>query len=342
MHAAARRVLVMELAGLGDNVHLIPALAALRNHWPDAALHVMANAHVAGTFALTPWVDRVWAYPTAPRPGWRGNVDFVRRLRAQGFDCVINTNGSDRSSLLTWATRAKDRIGRRPADGGPPGWNLLFTRTLTQAHYEEPMYLQKWHFMRAALAPFAGAGTGEAPEFRVSLDASLRRAAGIEARDEGRYLHVSPFTTSPARELPPDQMAGLIAQLRRRHPHLKLALSCSANGRETAGMDGLLGLLPEPPWKVFRGTLDIPALAAVIEKAAVAFSGDTGSLHLAMMAGTPAVAWFRAHRGQREWIPLQPQYRVLVAEGGAPDALHGISTDAVLDAAGELIAPGNP
>src|SRR5262249_28720704 len=133
-----RKVLVMELAGLGDNVHLIPALGALRRHWPEAELHVMANAHVSGIFALTPWVDRVWAYPTSPRPGLGGNIAWSRWMRAERFDCTINTNGSDRSSLLTWASGAPLRISRTPADGGPPGWSMLFSRVYAQPHYEEP------------------------------------------------------------------------------------------------------------------------------------------------------------------------------------------------------------
>lgn len=337
MQATPRKVLVMELAGLGDNVHLIPALGALRNHWPQAEIHVMANAHVSDVFALTPWIARTWAYPGSPRPGVRGNIAVVRKLRAEGFDFVINTNGSDRSSLLTWASGAPLRISRTPEDGGPLGWAMLFTRTITQPHYEEPMYLQKWKFMHAVLANLPGEGPGAIPALTIAIDPALRRGAGIEAEDEGRYIHVSPFTTAVARELPLEQVAALVAGLRERHPHLRMVLSCSANKRETEGMDALLPLLHEPPWKVFRGTLDIPALAAVIEKAALAFSGDTGSLHLAMMSGAPAVAWFRTHRGEREWIPLQPQYRVLIAEGGAPDALHGISTDELLGAAGELL-----
>ena len=330
----------MELAGLGDNVHLIPALSALRRHWPAAELHVMANGHVAEIFSLMPWINRVWAYPSSPRPRLAGYLSIARELRSARFDCAINTNGSDRSSLLTRATGALHRISRRPADGGPPGWSLLFTQTHDVPFHQQPMYLQKWEFMRAVLGQFEGAGPGTQPEFPVSIDVGARRTRGIGEVDDRRYLHLSPFTTSPARELPLEQLAQLVAGLRSRAPHLKVVLSCSPNPREMAGMDALLGLLRAPPWKVFRGTLGIPALASVIDGAALAFSGDTGGLHLAMMSGTPAVAWFRAHRGQREWIPVQPQYRVLTAEGGATDALQGISTEGLLGAAQDLLALG--
>ena len=82
--------------------------------------------------------------------------------------------------------------------------------------------------------------------------------------------------------------------------------------------DSLMRLYPEGiegPWRVYAGTLDVAGLAAVIEKCACNLSGDTGSLHLAMMTRAPAVAWFRAHKGEKEWIPEGTQYRVLVAPG---------------------------
>ena len=115
--SAQRKLLVMELAGLGDNVHLLPALWLVRRQWPDAELHVMIYAHIASLFKLTPWVDRVWPYPNAPKADFGENLRWARALRRERFDCLINTTGSDRSSLLSWATRARLRIGRRPADG---------------------------------------------------------------------------------------------------------------------------------------------------------------------------------------------------------------------------------
>ena len=338
MDGAPRKVLVIELAGLGDNVHLLPGLWEVRAHWPECQLHVMVNAPMAALLRLAPWVDRTWGYPTAPKPGVAGTLALARRLRAERFDCVINTTGSDRSSILTWATGAPVRIARRPADGGPPGWSRLMTRVIFHPHYEAPMHVQKRSVVREALGLAAAAPSR--PDFHVEIDPALRRAAGIAAGDDGTYLHVSPFTTSPARELPLAQLGEVVAGIRREHPRLRVVLSCSPDGRETARMRELLALLPEAPWKVFAGTLAIDALAAVIAGAALNLSGDTGSLHLAYMAGTPAVAWFRAHRGEREWIPQERGYRVLVAEGGPRDALHGIDTQALVRAAAQALAEG--
>lgn len=331
---AARKVLVMELAGLGDNVHLLPALWLARNQWPDAKLHVMVNAHVAALFRLTPWVDRVWAYPSSPKPRLADNLAWARDLRRERFDVAINTTGSDRSSLLTRATGAPLRIGRRPADGGPPGWPLLYTHVVDEPYYNDAMYRQKWRCLRAA-----GVGAESAtPEFHVAIDPTLRRAAGIDPGDEGQYVHVSPFTTADERELPAAQMVELLAGLRAAYPHLRIVLSCAGTERERAKMQALLPLLREPPWRVYAGALDVATLAALIERCAVNLSGDTGSLHLAMLTGAPAVAWFRSHKGEKEWIPEGAQYRVRIAPGGAKDALHGIDTEALLADVGEAMA----
>jgi ADP-heptose:LPS heptosyltransferase len=333
---SAKKVLVMELAGLGDNVHLLPALWLVRRQWPDAKLHIMVNAHVQGLFKLTPWVDQAWAYPSSPKPGLGASLGWARNLRAEGFDCVVNTTGSDRSSMLTFATGAPIRVGRRPADGGPPGWSLLFTHVMEHAHYEQPMYVQKWECLRDA-----GFGSpGDKPDFHVTIDPALRAAAGIQAQDERRYIHVSPFTTADERELPASQVAQLVAGLRAAHPELRIVLSCAGNARETAKLDRLVRTLDEPPWQVYAGTLGVDALAAVIEKSALSLSGDTGSLHLAMMTGAPAVAWFRTHKGEREWIPEGAQYRVLISEGGPKDCLHGIETPELLEACAHAIAAG--
>jgi len=335
--AAPRKLLVMELAGLGDNIHLLPALWKLRQRWPDAELHVMVHVHVIGLFRLLPWVQRVWGYPASPKPKLAGNWHWGRELRQQNYDLVLNTTGGDRASMLSWLTRAPQRIGRRPSDGGPRGWSLLFTRVLEVPYWIEPMFSQKLR-----CAALLGCEVSDAdlmtPHFEVAIDPDLRRQAGVAPEDDGRYLHLSPFTTSPARELPLPQLAELITGLRTALPELRIALSCASTPRETARLAALVALLPEAPWRLWSGLLDVPALASVIAGAALNFSGDTGSLHVALMAGTPAVAWFRAHRGQREWIPRSPQYRVLVSEAPADaPALPGIDTAALIDAAKTIL-----
>ncbi|NBV86328.1 MAG: hypothetical protein EBS01_08730, partial [Verrucomicrobia bacterium] len=127
----ARKLLVLDLGFLGDTIHLLPALWAIRQAWPLAELHVMVAEHVTQILEVAPWVDRVWGYPRFPK-GPKPWQDFgrVQKLRAAKFDAVINLNGSDRSSLLTFLTGAQWRLGRRPQGGGPWHWPLQFTHVV--------------------------------------------------------------------------------------------------------------------------------------------------------------------------------------------------------------------
>ncbi len=325
MSDAPRKVMVMELAGLGDDVHLLPALWVLRQKMRDAELHVMVSAHVADLFELTPWVDRVWRYPRVPRrPGFFANIDWARKLRAEKFDLVINTTGSDRSALLAGFSGARERIGRRPPSGGRFWFDRMFTRVIDYPFWQEPMYRQK-------LAVFAQAGfaSSDPPTFEVKLD----RTGNHD------YIHVSPCAGHERKEIPIAQLAELCNALRKVHPDLRLVVSCADLPREKSRVDALVAALAEPPSQVFAGTLPIPSLASVIAGAKLHLCGDSGSLHLAFMCATPAVAWLRQHVNLKEWMPEGPQYRMLIGPDDDNEReLRGIETDALIAAAEELLA----
>ncbi len=322
----------MELAGLGDNVHLLPALWMIRQHYANAELHVMASAHGAELFKLTPWVDGIWAYPRLPRPpNFWGTLGWGWKLRRQHFDVVINTTGSDRSSILTWMTGAKVRIGRRPADGGPKGWARLFTQVMEAPYYSEPMYWQKWRCLKSLGLP------SEQPEFHVRIDPEARAHVGIQPWHEGRYLHFSPFTSADRKELSPSQTVQIIEALHQRHPDRAIALSCAPTERERAKLKHLCSALSFPPDYVFPGTLDVPTLTSVIQGAALHLGGDSAGLHLAFLASTPAVIWYREHGGRLEWAPPRERYRLLVSESDMESCLTGIETSQILAAAEHLL-----
>jgi ADP-heptose:LPS heptosyltransferase len=331
----ARKILVMEVAGLGDNVHLLPALWLARRTYPDAQLEVLGASGTTALFRLTPWVNRVRDYPWNPRPSIVEHLRIALALRRERYDLVVNFSGSDRTTMLARVTGARHRWGRRPHDGGMTGFSAFYTRVLEVPFYREPMHVQKWRCLHNQ-----GFGGGRATEFHIDVDPAWRRAVGIEAADERRYIHVSPFTTADRRELPPEQLAALLADIAREFPAHRLVLSCAGTPRERAKLDALLPRLAAPPWKVFAGTLDVAGLAAVVQTAALHLGGDTGSLHVALMTGTPTVAWFRkhAHDAEHEWIPLGPQYRVIVSDQGGDQALGGIDNAALLALAREVIA----
>ena len=331
----AKKVMVLDLGFLGDTVHLLPALWMVRQAYPQAELHVAVASHITSIMNCVPWVNRTWGYMRYPRHATlRENWDMVARLRREKFDVVINLNGSDRSSWLTFLSGAPERLGREPQDGGPWFWRRMFTAHVRHSAGAETVLLQRCRCLEKAGFPFTR------PEFHVETRPADLAAAEITTADAGTYFHISPFTTADHKELPPEQLAELIGALRRRFPEKRLALSCAPAPRELEKMKHLLALLSEKPWRVLAGTLNLEQVTAVIRYSAVHFCGDTGTLHLAVMTGTPAVAWFWPNPGLHEWIADDAKHRVLVGVNEPGQTFLGrVATGALIKAAESVMYP---
>ena len=227
--------MVLDLGFLGDTVHLLPALWMVRQAYPQAELHAAVADHIISLMACLPWVDRAWGYPRFPKHATlRENLQMVARLRKERFDVVINLNGSDRSSWLTFLSGAPARLGRRPKDGGPPFWGRMFTEFVQYNSTTEPVYVQKCRCLEQAGFPFTQA------EFHAQVDPAHLEAAGITTADAGTYFHLSPFTTADKKELPPEQLAELISVLESRFPEKRWVLSGAPTERERRKMEALV------------------------------------------------------------------------------------------------------
>jgi heptosyltransferase-3 len=329
----ARKVMVLDLGFLGDTVHLLPALWIVRQAYPQAELHATVSTHIMSLMDCVPWVNHVWGYMRYPRHATlKENWQMISRLRKEKFDVVINLNGSDRSSWLTFLSGAPERLGRLPGDGGPPFWKQMFTAHVSHSFTDEPISEQRCRCLEKAGFPFTR------PEFHTEINPTSLRAAEINPADKGTYFHISPFTTADFKELPPEQLAVLIAALATEFPGKKLALSCAPVKRELEKMEKLLALLLQKPWRVFAGNLNLMQLVAVIQHSALHFCGDTGPFHLAVMTNTPVVAWFWPNPGLRQWLPTEGLFRVIVGANPTGQTFLGcISTDELISAAQSVL-----
>ena len=330
--ASAQKILIIEIAGLCDLVHSLPAMWSLRRHYPRAELHCLVRQPYASLLKLTPWIDRVWSYRRGSSGTLLGKLQLFKALRAQHFDVSVNLMGTDHACLAAWISGATRRLVRKPGKSRPRrAWHRLSTDVMDEdVFWQEPMYLQRWQCLRQA-----GLGS-ESAQFQLDRHALDVQIPGMDIDARG-YVHISPYTKLGRKELPPAQLAELVRRLRDELPQLRLVISCGPAPRELRALNELLGALPFAPGKVFAGTLDIPQLYRLIEGAALHVGGDTGSIHLAWLAGTPSVSWFLANGKHRAWAPRGDQHAVIYSTGSAADYIYGIDTDAVIAGALERV-----
>ena len=339
-NAAARKILIVEVAGLGDLVHSLPAMAAVRHTYPHAELHCLVRREYASLLALAPWIDRVWPYRRNRRSlSLQSIVGTTRALRAERFDIAIDLMGSDHASTAAWLSGAKRRLVRRP---GPRrrryAWRWFATDVIDSPFGQERMYLQRWHSLQQAGIRSA------VPAFELLPAPALGSLLGAEAAT-AKYVHLSPYTKQSCKELPPAQLVELLFGLREARGDLRLAISCSGQARERRALDALLRALPFAPWRVFAGTLDIPELHALIQGAALHLGGDTASMHLAWLAGTPSVCWMSTFASHCTWAPEGERHAMVYSDVPPGEHLLGVSTEAVVERSLELLgvsaAPGS-
>lgn len=322
----SKKILVLDLGFLGDTIHLIPALNIIRQSLPKAKLHVMVADHVVSILEVCPWIDKVLGYPRFPKgPKWYQDIGRVFNLRKEGYDTIINLNGSDRSSILTYASGARKRLGRLL-----PNRSSFIKHCFT--HFVEypvgkiPLYECRCECLFQAGFPRTD------PRFNVTIPDKTAAKVQSLIKAEVSFIHVSPFTTLDYKELPEACLSDFLNQLNYQFPEYNLVISCAPNEREQSKLTSLLSKLKFKPAKVFCGELNLIELAGVIEASKLHIGGDSGALHVGLMAGRPTLSWFREYENMADWTPRGKQHRVLVGEA-SPEGLKGISAKALMESA---------
>ena len=107
------KILILQLARLGDILQTWPTLRALKRQFPQAQLHVLARTRFREALDGLSVVDQVWSFDSKeilrPLAQTEPDIDaslsaielLIGQLRAEQFDQVINLSFSPVSSFLT-------------------------------------------------------------------------------------------------------------------------------------------------------------------------------------------------------------------------------------------------
>jgi lipopolysaccharide heptosyltransferase I len=116
------RILIVRPSALGDVCRTVPVLATLRHAFPRATIHWMVQEEYAGAITAHPALDEAVSFPRQRFARWWRNpavawemLGWFASLPRRGYDLAIDCQGLGRSGLITWATRARRRVGPRSA-----------------------------------------------------------------------------------------------------------------------------------------------------------------------------------------------------------------------------------
>jgi len=330
-------LLVIDFGGLGDHIHSLPALWALRRALPQARLDILGGPGLFG--ALAPWMDH--APELEPGHGFRQNLRQVRAIRRQRYEATMVFTSSNHAVSYGGLSGSRLRLARRSDENKRWSWQpLLLTHVVNVPYHTMPMYRQRLALMAAAGFPVPAAT--RLADVPARVEAAGRRAAGIGPADDGRYIHLSASATDPRRDLPLRQLTALCEHLRQQFPELRLIVSSNASERGRSRLAALLSRLDDVPWKVFSGELDTAGFASVIQGARLHVGPDSGGLHVARLVSVPSVSWFFDNHHIKNWLPDEPGHFTAVAATFDADGLCGINLAELTGAADTLLRQASP
>ncbi len=301
MSARPEKILALQFKYFGDAVLMTPALRAVREQLPGAELHLLVPEEMAPLFQHLSWLNRVW-----PMPRRRGRASpgqtwpVIRALRREQFDRSVDFAGNDRGAILSLLISARRRLGWEQRGGF---WGRRFCYNQRVVLEDEPKPGER---ESARLANLLSAWniTPRSLELEIQSDPGLDAAAARLLPDRTVLCHIA--SSQPNRQWPVEHWAAFY-QLAAA-AGLRTAFTTATGAREQLLTAKLKELAPAA--LVLPLIPELPLFLAVLRRAKVFISGDTGPLHFAAGLRVPTISLFGPSNPAR-WAPIGVRHRIL-------------------------------
>ena len=279
-------MLIVRVGAMGDVLHALPAVAALRLVRPELRLDWVVDPRWTPLLKASegpgPVVDRVhlaetrlWSKAPFSAQARRSVFRLRGELRGAGFELAIDMQGTLRSAVIGRMARAARLCGySNPREAGA-AWL-----------YGERLLRRGEHVVEQGAA-LLGEATGLALE---PVAAELPREASAERWAEqlvgfGRVCVLAASAGWGAKQWPAERFAELAKGLRAKGFRV-LANAANLTDQVTLRLaeasDGAAEVV----------TCDVAGLIALLRRTALVVGGDSGPLHLAAMLGVPLVGLY--------------------------------------------------
>jgi len=292
------RLLIVKLGSIGDIVHTLPALAAVRQGFPDSEISWVVERNLSEILRDNPLLDRLIEVDTkALRRGLmsgetlRAPRQQLRRLRASAFDVALDFQGLLKSASIARLSGARRVFGYSRAGLREPASSIFLSKRISVP--------KQVHVIRKGLLLVEGAlGISVSLEAeRFSFPITVGDADETAAREaahsaDGKFAILNPGGGWPTKLWNADRFGKLADALWSSYGLTSLVTygpgeESLADAVRQAATTG----------KARPVDLSLKSFYALAKKAQVYVGGDTGPTHLAVAAGAPIVGLF----GPTEW-----------------------------------------
>jgi ADP-heptose:LPS heptosyltransferase len=285
-----RRVCIIKPSALGDIVHALPVLSALRQQFPVAEISWVVNRSYELLLKGHPDLTETLPFDR----GGKGKGLFARllgfrhflgELRRREFDLVLDLQGLFRSGVMCAATRATRRVGLHSSREGA-SW--FYTDILDGPGRKSGHAVDRYW---SAVSAF-GAGSQRAVFRFPAFEREHAWARETLAACPRPWLMTAVGSRWETKRWWPAHFNEL---LKRAQANFGGTIVFVGGSEDLADSVEAARSVPGPTLMMPGGTT-LPQLAALLSQADVMIANDTGPLHLAVALGRPVVAPYTCTR----------------------------------------------
>jgi predicted lipopolysaccharide heptosyltransferase III len=337
-------ILLIQLRRIGDLTLTTPAIAAVRETFPDAKITLAVSREGAELLPAISGVDRALVM----QRGLRDAGAFFTVARNK-FEYCIDFTRNDRSALLALLSRARKRI---------VSYRVKRRSKIRRGAYNEFVQhrMRDMHTIDYNLSLLEPAGIKNAPpNLKLNLpESSLKKADELRnANMIGEpFVIFHPGSAREEKFWGSERWAEVIEHLRT-HWRVGVALTGGHSELEQTHLSRIKGKLSRPdqsgiaPVVDLSGQTDLLTLAALIARARLLVTVDSAPMHLAAATRRPQVVLF-GPTNPFHWHPRESATAILQGDSPAPVTqflaqqnrlpMKLISTQAVINAMDSLLS----
>jgi len=309
---SVRKVLLIQLGDIGDVVWTTPSIRAVKNSLPGSKVSVMVKDGFGGILEADPSVDRVFEakhYPGNLFQQAAGQLSFIRELRAQHFDVVVDLRLGDRGAFMAFAAGAPMRVTLYYPENLPFWRNYLFTHGASVGPTVHPNGAaeQSLRILRKI-----GIDTDDiTPGLWVadSVKGRIRELLIREKVDGLKYwITVNPFSRWPHKEWDTLKWIEVIHWMKREYA---IPVLIVGSREEQAKAEDIRRHCDSGTFN-FAGLTTLAELAGLLSQSMLHIGVDSAAPHIAAATGTPTITIY-GPSSWKEWAPVGKSHRVVVS-----------------------------
>ena len=274
------RLCVVMMSALGDAVHVLPLLDAIKSHAPGTHLTWVLQPGPAIMARGHPHVDETVIFHRSAGAG--AYVDIRRQIRARRFDLLLDLQVYFKAGVVTLLADADVKLGFDFARSRDLNW--LFTTHRIPGRANQHVQDQYLEFLDAMGVPHADPRWHLRPTPEES-----GRARALVAGADGPLVGLVLASSRRERNWLPDRYADLIAALRRDLGATAVLLG-GRSAPESEMAAGILGRTGSRPIDTIGE--DLRTMLGLLDACDVVISPDSGPLHMCVAMDVPVVGLY--------------------------------------------------